>query len=91
MAEREGILTFLNTTRSKEELRTALSVIEEFKASESEAEWFGIMFSAWAKLEQLEDFLRLLTGEGADQVTDQIALDYFAALSEPEQTPDFRP
>lgn len=82
MAERGGILTFLKTQRSKEELRTALAVLTEFKECESQAEWFGIMFDAWAKLEQLEDFLRLLTGDGANKVTDQRALDYFAELPE---------
>jgi hypothetical protein len=51
------ITDFLKTKRSKDELRVALDVLREFKGCESMEEWVGIMFSAWAKLEQLEEFL----------------------------------
>ena len=55
------ITDFLKTTRPKEELTTALSVVREFKSHESEREWVDIPFAAWAKLEQLEEYLAHLT------------------------------
>lgn len=51
------IADFLKTTRSKEELKHALEVLREFKGHESKDEWFAIPFSAWMKLEQMEEFL----------------------------------
>lgn len=51
------ITNFLKTTRSKHDLEIALSVLREFKQGESQEEWTSIMFIAWAKLEQLEEFL----------------------------------
>ena len=51
------ITDFLKTQRSKEELKTTLDVLREFKAGESDEEWAGIPFDAWSKLEQLEEFL----------------------------------
>ena len=54
------ITDFLQTTRTKEELKTALEVLREFKGSESREEWLMIPFAAWAKLEQLEEFLAYL-------------------------------
>ena len=58
------ITDFLKTKRSKAELRTALAVLLEFKECESAEEWALIMFSAWVKLEQLEEFLKhLVNGE----------------------------
>ena len=51
------ITDFLKTTRSKEELKLALEVLREFKACESQNEWLAIPFAAWAKLEQIEEFL----------------------------------
>ena len=54
------ITDFLKTTRSKEELKIALDVLLEFKRCESKEEWLGIIFAAWAKLEQFEEFLEYL-------------------------------
>lgn len=51
------ITDFLKTKRSKEELKVALKVLREFKKCESKEEWFMIPFSAWSKLEQLEEYL----------------------------------
>ena len=51
------ITDFLKTARSKDELKHALEILREFKASESQEEWVAIPFVAWAKLEQLEEFL----------------------------------
>jgi len=51
------ITDFLKTTTSKQDLSIALRVLREFKECESREEWFHIPFSAWAKLEQLEEFL----------------------------------
>lgn len=51
------ITDFLKTNRSKDELRTTLEVLREFKECESSNEWLMISFAAWAKLEQLEEFL----------------------------------
>lgn len=51
------IVDFLQTPRTKEELRLALEVLREFKACESEDEWNVTPFAAWAKLEQFEEFL----------------------------------
>jgi hypothetical protein len=58
------ITDFLKTGRDKAELATALAVLREFKECESTEEWFGTWFAAWAKLEQLEEFLaHLVDGE----------------------------
>lgn len=51
------ITDFLQTARSKDELKHALEVLREFKKHESQEEWVMIPFAAWAKLEQLEEFL----------------------------------
>lgn len=66
------ITDFLKTTRTKEELYTALEVLREFKVCESEREWLEISFAAWAKLEQLEEFLAYLV-EDAPLKEDTIA------------------
>ena len=58
------ITNFLNTERSKTELDIALEVLREFKSCEGRDEWLGTPFIAWAKLEQLEEFLAHLA-EGA--------------------------
>jgi len=52
-----GILDFLSLPLSREEMEVALRVLRAFKACESTTEWFHISFAAWAKLEQLEEFL----------------------------------
>lgn len=51
------LIDFLKTTRTKEELKTALEVLREFKECESEQEWARCPFVAWAKLEQMEEYL----------------------------------
>lgn len=51
------ITDFLATEHTPEELAAALKVLHSFKSCESEAEWLNIIFAAWAKLEQLEEFL----------------------------------
>lgn len=51
------IIDFLKTTRSKTELKAALAVLREFKECESREEWLFTPFVAWAKLEQMEEFL----------------------------------
>ena len=54
------ITDFLYTKQSVTDLRTVLNVVREFKAGESLDEWTTISFDAWAKLEQLEEFLEYL-------------------------------
>lgn len=66
------ITDFLKTNRSKDELRIALEVVREFKECESGQEWAMISFAAWAKLEQLEEYLAHLV-EGAPLKKDTIA------------------
>lgn len=66
------LIDFLKTATSKEDLATALRVLREFKAQESREEYLGIMFAAWAKLEQLEEFLAHLV-EGRDLEPDTVA------------------
>ena len=51
------IVDFLTTETPRNDLATALKVLREFKAYESKEEWLAIPFGAWAKLEQLEEFL----------------------------------
>ena len=77
----DGMLRFLKTARSKSELSLALDVLIEFKGCESVGEWAAIPFAAWAKLEQFQDYLRLLTGRDVKEVDDQTAKDYLAALT----------
>lgn len=52
-----AITEFLQTSRSKAELATALDILREFKRGESSEEWIDVPFLAWAKLEQLEALL----------------------------------
>lgn len=54
------ITDFLKTMRSKEELKIVLETLQEFKKCESQEEYLGIDFSAWAKLEQFQEFLEYL-------------------------------
>lgn len=54
------ITDFLKTKRTPEELRAALEVLKEFKEGENWQEWLSIPFSAWTKLEQLEEYLEHL-------------------------------
>lgn len=76
----EGLLRFLETKRPLDELRVTLATIREFKSLESRDEWAETPFIGWLRLEQLEDFLKLLTGDGANEVTDKMAKAYFAAI-----------
>lgn len=65
-----AIIDFLKTQRSPDQLAVALEVIKEFKGCESKSEWLMVSFSAWAKLEQLEEFLRhLVHGEPLEEDT----------------------
>lgn len=65
-----GIADFLRTKRSKKDLKAALDVIREFKDCESVEEWAMISFVAWAKLEQLEEYLgHLVDGDPLDADT----------------------
>lgn len=54
------ITDFLKTKTKKKDLNIALKILKEFKKCESKEEWFYIDFSAWAKLEQLEEYLEYL-------------------------------
>jgi hypothetical protein len=74
------ITDFLKTTRTKEELASALSVLRDFKRCESDAEWLMIPFGAWAKLEQLEEFLAHLV-DGEPLAADTIR--YMEATNDP--------
>jgi len=65
------ITDFLDTQRSKSDLKIALEVLREFKECESKEEWAMIMFAAWTKLEQLEEFLENLV-EGAPLADDTV-------------------
>lgn len=58
-----GIVDFLKTKTPKTDLDTALRVLREFKECESQEEWVMINFDAWAKLEQLEEFLDHLVND----------------------------
>lgn len=74
---KEGIIRFLSHRGfTKEQLVIALDVISTFKMMESQDEYFSIPFACWAKLEQLQDFLKLMTGVDADDVSDEIAIAY---------------
>lgn len=54
------ITDFLKTQRSVDELSLALDVLNDFKKCESQKECIEIPFYAWAKFEQLEEFLLYL-------------------------------
>jgi hypothetical protein len=68
-----GTWQFLKTTRTREELVTALDVLLEFKRLESEGEWLRVPFQCWDVFEAFEEALRLLTGRGARSVKDKTA------------------
>ena len=65
------ITDFLKTERSKGELEAALLVLRDFKQCESGNEWLLTSFTAWAKLEQFEEFLEHLV-EGKPLAEDTI-------------------
>ena len=60
MNDKHGMLRFLATDIPECDLQAALRVIEAFKALENDHE-FGMPFSMWVRLEQLQDYLRMLT------------------------------
>ena len=66
------ITDFLATPRPHAELQIALGILREFKACEGSEEWLAIPFAAWAKLEQLEEFLAYLV-EGKPLAADTLA------------------
>lgn len=74
------ITDFLKTGRDKKDLKVALEVVREFQACESNDEWLAIPFLAWAKLEQLEEFLAHLV-EGKELAEDTKA--YIAKGEQP--------
>lgn len=69
--EMKKITDFLKTKTKKEDLKSALSVLREFKSLEGEREWMNIPFMAWIKLEQLEEFLAYLV-DGEDLKEDTV-------------------
>jgi hypothetical protein len=76
----DGLLRFLITKRSLGDLKIALAVLREFKECEGTYEWIATPLAAWAKLEQLEDYLKLLTDTQAGKVDDDRARDYLARV-----------
>lgn len=56
---RHGLLRFLATDLPEADLLAALRVIEAFKSFENTRE-YDMPFELWVRLEQLEDYLRLL-------------------------------
>lgn len=80
--DKDGLWQFLNTKRSVKDLKIALAVLREFKKCESNEEWLFHAFATWQKLEQFEDYLKVLTGDGADKVTDESAPLILAAYRE---------
>ncbi len=58
-----SLIDFIKTKRSKEDLKIALEVLTEFKSNESHEEWALTPFMAWAKLEQLEEYLEHLVND----------------------------
>lgn len=75
----EGLISFLRTDISQDDLATALRVILAFKDCESQDDWLQ-PFHMWVRLEQLEDYLKLLTGTGTEAVEDQKAIDFLKAV-----------
>jgi len=51
------ITDFLELPLAQSDLEAALRVVRAFKKCEGELEWLVVSFEAWAKLEQLEEFL----------------------------------
>jgi len=66
------ITDFLKQPHDPADLAAALKVLRAFKANESTEEWLAIRFMAWAKLEQLEEFLAHLV-EGKPLEEDTVA------------------
>jgi hypothetical protein len=51
------ITDFLKLDIPMSELQSALKVLRAFKECEGTEEWLAVLFIAWSKLEQLEEFL----------------------------------
>lgn len=84
---KDGILRFLSSDKfSATDLKTALDVLHHFKDMESSDEWLYIPFAAWAKLEQMEDYLKLMTNSNTEDVSDEIAKAYHADHTEQPHT-----
>lgn len=66
------LIDFLKTQHTKEELATTLDVLRAFRNCESDNEYLTIDFAAWAKLEQLQEYLEHLV-EGSDLKDDTLA------------------
>lgn len=66
------ITDFLKAEHPPEDLAAALRVLRSFKACESEEEYVQIPFLAWAKIEQLQEFL-MHRVEGAPLKDDTVA------------------
>lgn len=66
------ITDFLTRDISADDLAAALRVVRAFKRCESSEEWLALPFRAWAKLEQLEEFLAHRV-EGAPLEPDTLA------------------
>ena len=60
-----ALIDFLKTETSTDDIATALKVIREFKRCEGIEEYLRIPLIAWAKFEQLEEFLAHIA-EGAE-------------------------
>ena len=58
-----SLINFLKTKTSKTKLKHALEVLKEFKHNESKEEWLFCPFMAWAKLEQLEEYLEFFVNK----------------------------
>lgn len=81
------LLEFLKTKRTKEELNIVLDVLKEFKYHESQEEWCFCPLKSWEKLEQFEDYLRLLTEREVEEVNDDKAKQYLIAFLNEHQQP----
>jgi len=75
------LLEFLKTKRTKEELNLVLDILKEIKSNESKEELAFCSFESWVKLEQFEDYLRLLTNREVEEVDDDKAKEYLSALA----------
>ena len=74
------LLEFLKTKRTKDELKLVLDILKEFKNNESEKEFIYCSCESWIKLEQFEDYLRLLTDTEVEKVEDSRAKEYMKTL-----------
>lgn len=77
--EADGLLRFLVADIPEDDLRTTLRVLQTFKGFESTQEWM-MPFDLWARLEQLEDYLRIRLNVEVDEVDDERAKEYYENL-----------